>query len=876
MTSQTAINKAMKWALLGSAAIAVSVPAFAADDSSSSDSNVEKITVTGSRIKRTDMETASPVSIITAADIKKSGYNNVADFINDSTFSSGSSLGASTNNGSYGTATVNMRGLGANRTLILVNGRRMINSGTGADSSVDMNSIPLAMVDHIEVLKDGASAVYGSDAIAGVINIITKKHFQGIQVNGSYGGSGRGDANDGTISLLMGADTDKANVVIGASYQDRSAAMQSNRGWSSCARDGSDAGACSGSSYTGSPSVAYDSGVGYTQQDSSGNWEPQTSTYDYVPYQYLSTPEKVFSVFGNGSYQLTDNTSLFSEMLWTRRTSTEQLAPSPLEVTIPADATGNEWDTDVDYKLRATDLGPRDYSQVVNTSRYVIGAQGTLDIHNGLDWDVSYVYGRNDAVSTTSNLVNLSKMADTYTSSVCDDDSIPCVNWFDSDGVAEGLSYAAYTNQDTGGDTMNDVTGNISGDLFELPAGMFSFAAGLEYRRESGWYTPDSVESDGDSSDGTVYATAGSYNTTQGYVEFEIPILADKFLVKNLSLETAYREFNYSNFGSDNTWKIGLTWRVNDDLMLRGVRSTAFRAPSISELYGGNTSDYAYLTDPCSGYGSASSSSTLYQKCDSEIGNTNYTDTDTQIEVTDTSDPDLKPETANTTTLGLVWSPSFLEGFSATVDYYKIDISNAIGEADEQSLLDSCYDGNSTACSTLNYTRSSTSGEFSYVDRPLTNIGTENINGVDTNIKYAFNAFSLGWVANFDSSYMGKYEQDGTNLLNTISGDEGAYAKWKNNASLSVSGDNWDAKWSVRFIGNMHDLDEPSYKVGSMTYNDLSGSYHFGENTTVTVGVDNMFDRTPPYMPDYQDANTVPSEYDVLGRYFYTKFSWRL
>ncbi|WP_115718038.1 TonB-dependent receptor plug domain-containing protein [Gallaecimonas mangrovi] len=874
MTSQTAISKALKWALLGSAAIAVSAPVFAAD---SSDSSVEKIEVTGSRIKRTDMETASPVSVISADDIKKSGYTSVAEFLDNSTFSSGSNLGASSNNGSGGTATVNLRGLGAARTLVLVNGRRMINSGTGADSSVDLNAIPVAMIKRIEVLKDGASAVYGSDAVAGVVNIITKKDFEGIEVDGSYGGTGRGDANNGEINMLIGGNTDKANLVLGVSYVDRSKAMQSSRGYSACPRDGSEEGACFGSSYTGNPSVA--AGDGYMQQDADGNWVAQTDTFNYVPYQYLYTPQKRFSTFGNASYQLTDNVQLFTEFMWNKRTSSQQLAPSPFSMTIPADASGNIWGEDVGYKRRMTDAGPRGYSQVVDTNRYVIGAQGTLDIHNGLDWDVSYVYGRNDAISKTTNLQNTAKILDTVDSSVCDNESIPCADWFAGEGELsqDVLDYVDYTDQSTGGNTMDDVSGNISGDLFELPAGMFSFAAGVEYRRESGWFEPDAITVEGDSAQSQQDPTSGSYDTKQAYAEFAIPVLSDIFMVKDLSVEAAIRYFDYSNFGSDNTWKLGVTWRINDDIMLRGVRSTAFRAPSVSELYGGAVGDFAYLSDPCDGYGSASTSSTLYQKCDSEIGNTNYSYTDSQIEVTDTSDPNLKPEQADTTTLGLVWSPSFLSGFSATVDYYKIDITNAIGETDEQSLLDSCYENdNSSACSTLNYTRSDASGDFDYVERPLTNIGTENINGVDTNVRYAFNAFNLGFVANLDSSYLGKFEQDGVDLLNTISGDEGAYARWKNNASLAVSGDAWDAKWTVRYIGDMQDLNYSDYKVGSMVYNDLAGSYHFGDNTTVTLGVNNMFDRDPNYVPSYDDANTVVSAYDLIGRYFYAKFSWRM
>ncbi|MED5524392.1 TonB-dependent receptor [Gallaecimonas pentaromativorans] len=880
MMSKNKTSKAVSWALLASATAAVAMPVLAADNGN----DVERIEVTGSRIKRTDMETASPVSVISAKDLQASGYTSVADVLADSTFSAGAPTGAASNNGGNGASRVDLRGLGSARTLVLVNGRRMVNSGTGADSSVDLSTIPVGMIERIEVLKDGASAVYGSDAVAGVVNIITKKDFQGLQVDASYGGTSRGDANTGEINLLMGGSTDKANVVIGASYVDRGLAKQSNRGWSDCAKDGLPDGACGGgSSYI--PGGSYNAGDGYMQQDASGNWVPQTDTYNYIPYQYLYTPQKRTSLFGNGSYQLTDNTQLFSEFLYTKRMSNQQLAPSPVSLEIPAGATGNPENKAVTYKRRMTDAGTRGYEQTVDTTRYVIGAQGYLDIHNGLDWDVSYTWGRNDSVSKVSNLQNTSKILDTVDPDKCGGDSgIPCANWFVGEGQLsqDVLDYVDYTDQSTGGNEMNVINANISGDLFELPAGMFSFASGIEYRREKGWFQPDSVTVAGDSAQSQQDATAGSYDTKQIYAEFAIPVLSDKFLVKDLSIEAAARYFDYSTFGSDSTWKLGLTWRLNDDFMLRGVRSTAFRAPTVSELYGGSVGSFDYLDDPCSDYGSGSASSTKYQTCNTQIGNTGYKYGDSQIETTWTSDPNLKPEKADTLTLGAVWSPSFINGFSATLDYYKIEIKDAIDRIDAQEYLNNCYNGDSNACSVLKIERSANSGDITYMSRPLTNIGNEKIKGVDLDMRYAFDAAGLGWTITWDTSYLDEYTKEGIDYADTISGDQGAYAKWKHNASLALSGDSWDAKWTVRYIDGMHDdgayeNGTPyTFKTDSVVYNDLSGSYHFNDSTTVTLGVDNVFDEDPAYVPDYSDANTVPEAYDVLGRYVYAKLSWRI
>ncbi|EKE68748.1 TonB-dependent receptor plug domain-containing protein [Gallaecimonas xiamenensis] len=883
MMSKTITSKAVRWALFAGASVTVAAPVLAADDGS----DLERIEVTGSRIKRTDMETASPVSIISAKDLSRGSYTSVADVLAQSTFSAGAPTGSSTNNGGEGVSRVDLRGMGEARTLVLVNGRRMVNSGSGADAAVDLGSIPVAMIERIEVLKDGASAVYGSDAVAGVVNIITKKDFEGLQFDASYGGTTEGDANTGEISMLLGGSFDRGNVVIGASYVDRGRAKQSNRDWSKCVRDKDAVGACGdGSSII--PSGAVNAGIDldgdgnndYMELDpATGQWVKQTSDYDYVPYQYLSTPQERMSIFGSGHYEVTDETQIFTEFFHTKRTSEQMLAPSPVSgLTIKAGATGNIWGRDVVYKRRMSDAGTRDYEQTVDTTRFVLGAQGYLDIHNGLDWDVSYTWGRNDAVSKVHNLQNTAKLIETTDPALCGD-GVPCGDWFVPEGQLsqDVLDYVNYTDQSTGGNEMNVIAGNISGDLFELPAGFVGFAGGAEYRRESGFFQPDSVTVAGDSAQSQQDPTSGSYDTTQVYTEFAIPLLSDIFLVKDLSMEAAIRYFDYSTFGDDTTWKLGLTWRLNDDIMLRGVKSTAFRAPTVSELYGGAVGSFDYLTDPCTNFNQADPSSTRYQTCQSELGGApNYVQPDDQIENVWTADTDLKPEQAETLTLGAVWSPSFVNGLSATVDYYEIKVTDAITRIDGNLYLSNCYDGVQSACDALNIERNPLTGDIDYMTRPLTNVGEQKSTGVDLNVRYAFDALGLGWAITWDTSYLDSFKQDGREYAGTISGENGAYAEWKHNANLSLSGESWDASWRVRYIDGMKDLEQQSFETDAVIYNDVSGSYHFGDNATVTLGIDNLFDQDPEFLPHYSNANTVPEAYDVLGRYVYAKLSWRI
>jgi iron complex outermembrane receptor protein len=396
--------------------------------------SVEKIQITGSRIKRTDLESASPVSIISAQDITLGGFTSVEQVLQQSTASSGMATGAATNNGGAGAARINLRGLGISRTLVLVNGRRMVNSGTGADSAVDLNTIPLAAIERIEVLKDGASAVYGSDAVAGVVNIITKTNFEGLELSVGYAGSAQGDANTGDISLVTGGSSDKGNFVIGLSYVDRGTAMQGNRGFSACPdNELDDTGAClSGSSYI--PGGNYNSGDGWGTLDSDKNWSEGYEAYNYADSSYLYTPQQRVGLFANANYDIAEDTQIYFESLYTKRTSTQQMAPSPIEAILTADATGNPFGTATSMRRRMTEVGDRVFDQVTDTLRVVLGAQGVWDVGSGYDWDVSYSYGRNDATDRSSNYINLTKLYNTMDASICNDVSIPCQDWFVNEG----------------------------------------------------------------------------------------------------------------------------------------------------------------------------------------------------------------------------------------------------------------------------------------------------------------------------------------------------------------------------------------------------------------------------------------------------------
>ncbi|GLS84515.1 TonB-dependent receptor [Paraferrimonas haliotis] len=873
MKKQNPIAFGIQYALYAGLATSPFIATNALAEETQVSENVERIAVTGSRIKRQDMETASPVTTINADQIAAGSYTSVEQILQETTASAGAATGAATNNGGRGVANVDLRGMGAQRTLVLVNGRRMVNSGTGADSSVDLNTIPVAMIERIEVLKDGASAVYGSDAIAGVINIITRSDFDGFQLDAQVGMSDKGDGETGELNLLWGNNFDRGNIVIGATYVNRGEVMQDDRFWSNCGPYGD----CGGWSST-IPGGTINWGDGWHQPDGNGGYKPQDEYFNYVPYSYLSTPQERFSLTANGKYEITNDTAAFVEALYTKRQSDQQMAPAPVTgVVIPnASLPSGPWgDKDVEYRRRMEEAGPRTFEQDTDTYRIVAGLEGYLDIGRGIDWDVSYNYGRNEAVSYANNLVRTSRLLDSVSQNPGE--------WVSGDPLSQDtLDYIMYNDRSEGGNEMHVASLNFSGELFDLPAGAIAFAAGAEYRKEKGWFTPDEITQAGDSSQSQQDATAGEYDTTAVYAEFSIPLLADKPFVEELTAEAAVRYFDYSSFGSDATWKLGLTWKVNEQVMFRSVASTAFRAPSISELYGGNVGSFDYLSDPCWGYG-ADPDSPFAASCAASGLDPNYglagdgsvMDPDSQIEVTWTSGGDLKPEEAKTLTVGTVLSPNFIDGLSLTIDYWQFEVENALVRIDRQAYLNDCYTGNQNACDTLNIQRSDVSGQISYMEAPLINAGYQNTSGVDMNLNYKWVYGAHDWAFNWDVTRLLEFEQDGIDYTGTLSGMNGGYAEWRQNANLMVKADDWTLSYSIRMIGEMTDLQSPDFEVPAAWYHNVSYMYHINRNFDLTVGVNNLFDETPKYTPSYSDVYTVPEVYDVMGRYVYTKVSYR-
>ena len=822
MYLEKTLSSAVKMALFASAASSLVISSQV--NAAEAEVSVERIEVTGSRINRTDVETASPVTVISSEFIAQSGYSSVEEILSAQPTAAGMNLGATTNNGSGGSATVNLRGMGAQRILVLLNGRRMVSSGTGADSAVDLNTIPVAMIKNIEILKDGASAVYGSDAIAGVVNIITKKDFVGTELTVDGSQTDKGDGTSKGISILHGLELGEGNLVLGLQYSDRGEIIQSDRDFVE----------------PGQSSFIPGGSLGGKVPDGNGGFKDRDSSYDYTDDSYAQTPNELLSFFTAFNTELDADTELSVDFMYTRRESNQQMAPQPASIDLAVcqsmDAEPSSCielgDTlipelkELEYRRRMTDAGPRIFEQETDTYRASIGLKGYLE--NDAVWDISATYGRNDAKDRVQNSIHAGNME----KSIYQDQSL----WFSGDPIERDILLSQgiiYTENNEGGNEQFTLAAGYSG-VTESDIG---YAVGFETRHESGYYTPDQVTQDGESTAAQQDATDGNYSVQSVYGEVSIPV------TDQLTVEAATRYDEYSTFGGEMTWKLGATYRFSDSFMVRSVAATGFRAPNVSELYGGNSGSFDYLSDPW--------------------GN----EVDQQIKVNYTSDANLQPEESESFTFGAVWEVA--DGLSTTIDYWKFDITNAISRVDVQKELNACFDGVQISCDAINVT---IDGDLSEMTSQLTNIGSQKTSGVDWNVSYTHDLFKVV----LDTTYLIEFEEDDTDYTGTIDGNIGGYSEIK--ANLSVQGyltEDLTVLYSAQFIQGMDgEYYGDQFSTDNVIYHNVSASYHINDQWAVNGGVKNAFDTEPEAVLGGNDMGTVPSIYDVVGRTMFISTSY--
>lgn len=891
---------------LAAAAAGYGPLALAQDDTPAAKPEIEEVNVTGTRIKRADIEGVGPVTVLSEASIEATGHSSLENLLQSipaaAGFGGNQTNAYWTSNG-WGTPQINLRGLGINRTLVMVNGRRVVNGGTGANSSVDLSMIPMSLISSIEVLKDGASATYGADAVAGVVNLITKKEFDGLEIEGKYGQTALGDGEETVLDLTWGISGDRGNLMVNMSYQDNGPSPLVDR--VPCPLTSDSTTECSGSSSTIGGRATLPAGAVLADgtvlteptrinfnQDPNGDgdfyerYDGAKHGFNYNPYFNAVQPIERFSFTTLGNFDITDSASLFTELMFTNRQSMQPASPASLSgIAYTADHPTNPTGTDfVLERRRLLENGARDFYQEVDTWRAVAGIEG--DINGNWGYEVAFNWGRNTATDAIANNINMQRVGETLDPSLCGMNGIPCADYLGyGDVTGDVLDYIVFNQEGTGGNEQMGLSAHLNGDLFELPAGTVGFATGIEWREDSGWRKPDSLVQAGYALGNQADPISGSTEAREVYAEMLVPVLAGLPLVQSLDLDLAMRYSDYDLFDGEDTYKAGLNWQVNDMLKVRGTMTTAFRVPNVPELFGGVSEGNLTTSDPCSDYASLDPSSTVYQNCQAAGVPLNYTQLGTTILTDRGGNQNLTPESAETFTLGLVLQP--LDGLSLTVDYFDIEIDDAIREVSGSTKLAMCYESANLGhafCAPDQHTRNPVNGDVNYLSTQKFNTGRETMQGVDFGALYDFDFAGLAHTLDFKASYLKEYETvafDGDDpfvLAGYIGSGNGGYPHWRTNTSLTTRGNQWSGTYSIRMVGEGDDFNADSGIGSSMPnvfYHNVQFSYAMSDALRMSVGVDNLFDQEPPRVASWTDGNTDTMTYDLAGMRSYMRMTYR-
>ncbi len=891
----------------------------------------EEVTVTGTRIGRDNLEEYAPIAVVNSSQIEASGVQSVHELLTQLPSVTLQGISRNDNNGGQGLAFVDLRNLGVDRALVLVNGKRFVTSNSDVSEAVDLNNIPVAMIDRIEVSLDGGSAVYGSDAIGGTINIILKDNFDGFQFDAMGGITDKGDGETIQLSGVWGANNDRGNITIMTAWVQSGEVEQKERNWSRFPVVGSffnEDGSISkiyGSGFRPETTVL-DLGIYFRPDPATGaSYQPAGTLevtelggdrYNYGDDQWLTGQQTRYSIGGIGHLDLNDHVTAYMDGLFTYRQSAQRLAPEPIgggsnthpngwimpitNPLIPADVQeliASELGPDTEFvslSRRMADFGQRVYRNDTDTFRIVTGLKGEIVDH--WNYDTFLNYGRNTHTQRSTNLTNLTRLLEASDPEVCAANADKGCVLADVFGVntmsQQAIDYIRYTGVQTKQHEQFNLGLSVTGPIVKLPAGDLKIAVGGEYRDEEGFNQPDPVQILGDSANDAQGPTKGGYTLGEVFGEASIPLLKDQGL-KEVTFDIAGRYTNYDTFGDDFVYRGGLSIAPVSDLRFRAVYGTAFRAPSINDLYGGSVRSFNTAQDPCNDWDTNPDIDPVVRaNCQAAGIPEGYSQLalgNDQVPTDIGGNPNLDAETADTWSVGSVFTPTFIENFSFTIDYYWITVDNSINNPDEQTILDNCYGEAGLGHPDCARIRRDPNGQIIEVNATQQNLGKEFTDGIDFSANYKFDldkvgAGDVGTIGlGINGNYLLHYNQFDdlgveSKLGGTIAGLTGNYATWKWYQTTSYSRGGFSFNNIIRFIGDADSLEvgpeDPFRRVHAVSYWDIEGSYSW-DNYTVSLGINNLLDKDPPFMQEgSQNANT--EGYDFLGRFLFGRVTYKM
>jgi iron complex outermembrane receptor protein len=904
---------------------------------------VEELVVTGSRLKATTFDAPTPVIAVDRDDILEQGYMDLAEALEDmpGVDQAVALTNSQTATQANGLSTVSLRNLGENRTLTLIDGHRTV-SNAGNKNAVSLSSIPEFFVDRVEITTGGASAVYGSDAIAGVVNIVTERRLDGLRLRvvGGTTDHGGGESLEYSVGAGKRLLNDRLYVMGGLTFDRQFRLMASQRDFAtqSLIYAQSTNTITAPDLSTNTPGGRFISGRWfYDQTGLRPNFVTATDGFENRTRGTLITPRDTLNGAVKVSYDFTENLKLWSQFLYSKVTTDSSREPysfsnsttfgvndeftvgrisrtlnpfAPAEIKAAASSSG------IDFRRRLVEVGDNLIHNERETLRGWLGLEG----HAFADWDwkLTYGYGEFDGLQIRGNTVNLQRVSWALDSERTSTGVIQCrsaaaradgcvpLNIFGVNSITPEMANYIRTNtwyhpqnrQDT-------VEGYMAGTAFNLPAGPVEAAFGFESRRDKTRTTTDPLVQNGLGSSSYIPEYSGVVKAKEVFAEASFPILRDLPGAYRLSVNAAARFAKYNLDAVDQTasYRAGVQWAPFKDLRFRSEWSRAQRAPDTSELYSPPRDDADTVVDVCSGV-NATTTGVIATNCRANAAvaaaiaaNADHTfrQVSTSIKAPNGGNANLHEETADTITLGFVYTPSFLPGLQASVDYYDIKVSDVIASLSNASLLAGCYSDpagvNNAFCATI--TRDS-SGQLVRILNQEQNLNELRARGVDLAAVWRFDLDRWNVPGKFTAKINYSRRLELSTEFNGItsverSEDIGEVGTAKNEAKASIAWRNsrWNLQWSTRYIGKVVDSNErvtlaqqsgftdPLYlNLNAYWRHDVS--FKFSPDVKnprfrVFGTVSNVFDKYGPFLPDGTDSGNAynySSVYGVAGRAF--------
>ncbi len=888
MTIRTPLARAIRLAIGGAAGLtaALSAPLSMAQDDD------QTVYVTGSRIGRAaDFQGPSPVITVDREAIESSGYNNLQQLLEklpasgNGTFSTRGNNQDSTANGA---SAISLRGLGADATLVLVNGRRVAISPFGESITtnfVDINAIPVSAIERVEVLKDGASAVYGSDAVAGVVNIVLRKDFDGFEINAGYGDVSSGSNSEKTASAIWGNSSEDGNITLIFDYFKNSTLFNAERGSMGSADQSARGGYDNRSSrgYPGSFTLQY--GVPSPGNPAVSLPDPScppenvggpSCFFDYGPFNILTPESERTGMLLMGTRNF-GGVEFFAELAVQHNTSVAQGAPTPLDgdalLTVPVthpdnpypmiNGNGDPLTSILIRRYRTVDAGARQWDIETDNLRALVGIRGTI---NDWDWEVAGQRGRSESDQTGDRSMGWVR-TDFLQTEIDAGRYNPFGATVNPPAVLDSIR-TSLVRQGESDLTAFDAT--ITGDLFEMSAGSVRMAAGAEYREESVSDVPDDQFQRGLIFGTESVSAAASRDITSVFVEFSVPLLT------NLELDVAGRYDDYSDFGDTTNPKVALRWAVTDAFAIRGSWGQGFRAPSLAQIGLGPSQESQFFQD-------------TYWCAEQGVDPCPVLD----YTIVFSGNPDLQPEESETYNVGLVWQP--MDTLDIAIDYWDILQEKKIDEVPFGFLYQQfCNVQVTPVCDRLAPLSGDTLGELSSINASFINIGEQSAKGIDLLVNYAREVRSATVSFGFNYTHLLEFERvelnaTGTGLVARELTGEYEYPEDRFQLTSDWQIGDWGIGASLNYIGSFEDAPDldldgildydvnNTRQVDAYLTSNLQVSYSGIQKTKLVLGIDNVMDEDPPFA--WGDGDTdlygyVSSQHSPRGRFIYTKMTY--